>query len=139
MALTKRDEQRLATVHPVLAELVRQSERWVPLMVVEGARSLAKQKEYFAKGKSRTMNSRHLPKAAAGVPEPVSHAVDLAPLVDLDRDGDLDLSWNAADFKPLAAIMKDEARKAGVAIVWGGDWKGFVDMPHFELDRKVYP
>ena len=31
------------------------------------------------------------------------------------------------------------ADELGVAIVWGGSWKSFVDQPHFELDRKVYP
>jgi peptidoglycan L-alanyl-D-glutamate endopeptidase CwlK len=26
-----------------------------------------------------------------------------------------------------------------VPIVWGGDWRTFKDMPHFELDRRKYP
>lgn len=139
MSLTARDRQRLATVHPALAALVEDVAKAVPLMVVEGARSLDRQRELFALGKSRTMNSRHLPKPAVGLQASVSHAVDLAPLVDLDGDGDRELSWNAEDFRPIAAAMKEAAAREGVPIVWGGDWRTFVDMPHFELDRKAYP
>lgn len=139
MALTRRDEQRLAEVHPALAALVRTVAASVPLIVVEGARSLDRQRDLFRLGKSRTMNSRHLPKLAAGVPAPVSHAVDLAPLVDLDGDGDRELSWLPEHFRPIADAMKQAAEAAGVPIVWGGDWRTFVDMPHFELDRNRYP
>jgi len=35
--------------------------------------------------------------------------------------------------------VKAAAKAEGVTLVWGGDWKGFPDGPHFELDRKVYP
>lgn len=139
MSLTARDRQRLAQVHPALAALVEEVAKTVPIMVVEGARSLDRQRELFRLGKSRTMNSRHLPKIAAGLPAPVSHAVDLAPLVDLDADGDLDVSWRHADYRPIAAAMKAAAAREGVQIVWGGDWQEFVDMPHFELDRRAYP
>lgn len=137
--LTQRDEQRLAEVHPALARLVRAARATVPFMVVEGARSLERQRELFRLGKSRTMNSRHLPKFAEGLTAPVSHAVDLAPLVDLDGDGDLDLSWSAKHFQPIADAMKAEAFRQKVALEWGGDWKSFVDMPHFELARSIYP
>jgi peptidoglycan L-alanyl-D-glutamate endopeptidase CwlK len=135
--LTTRDRSRLAEIHPALAGLVMTVAARVPLMVVEGARSLDRQRELFRLGKSRTLNSRHLPKEAKGIGYPVSHAVDLAPLVDID--GDLDLSWRPADFEPIATAMKAAASAAGVPIAWGGDWRTFVDMPHFELSRTVYP
>ncbi|MBA4285456.1 MAG: hypothetical protein C0434_07990 [Xanthomonadaceae bacterium] len=139
--LKPRDEQRLAEVHPVLAGIVRVVAASVPLMVVEGARSLDRQRELFRLGKSRTMDSRHLPKIPAGAPHlpPVSHAVDLAPLVDLDGDGDRELTWESKHFLPIARAMLAEAAKQKVAIVWGGSWKSFVDMPHFELARSSYP
>ncbi len=137
--LTPRDKQRLDEVHPELARVVYEARKTVVFMVVEGARSLERQKELFSLGKSKTMNSRHLPKPAAGLPAPVSHAVDLAPLVDLDGDGDLDVSWRLGDFKPIAAAMKAAAAKLNVPIVCGIDWITFVDAPHFELDRKRYP
>lgn len=36
-------------------------------------------------------------------------------------------------FDRMGRVMKDAAKKVGVAIVWGGDWKSFVDRPHFEI------
>ncbi len=139
--LSVRDEQRLIGVHPDLVRLVRKvaDSPAPPFMVIEGVRTLAKQREYFAAGKSKTMNSRHLPKAAAGVAGLVSHAVDIAPLVDIDRDGDLDLSWQAAHFYPIAEAIQTAAKALGIAIIWGGNWVSFRDMPHFELARAQYP
>lgn len=137
--LSARDRQRLIDVHPDLVRVVEAASASVAFMVVEGSRSFDRQKELFRLGKSKTMNSRHLPKAAKGVAALVSHAVDLAPLVDLDGDGDIELSWDAKHFYPIAEAMQAAADAAGVPIVWGGSWRSFVDMPHFELDRKVYP
>lgn len=150
MPLTKRDRQRLADVHPDLVRIVERvaAAISVDFMVVEGSRTLARQKELFGLGKSRTMDSRHLPKIASGMPvgtlradlpAAVSHAVDLAPLVDLDGDGGLDLSWEPEHFEPIADAMKAAAAVLGIPIVWGGDWLHFRDMPHFELDRRTYP
>jgi len=77
------------------------------------------------------MNSRHI----------TGHAVDLGPWPlngDFDSDGILNIAdWD--EYYPVADAMKQAAKELGVAIVWGGDWKGFPDGPHFELDRKVYP
>lgn len=141
MTLTPRDLQRLAGVHPDLIRVVKRAAESPGLnfMVLEGVRTLEKQREYFAAGKSKTMNSRHLPKPAAGQAGPVSHAVDLAPLVDLDGDGDVELSWNAKDFGPIAKAMKAAALELRVPIIHGGDWRTFKDHPHFELDRSAYP
>lgn len=141
MSLTQRCQQRLIGVHPDLVLIVTAARELCKtnFIVLEGVRTLAKQREYFAAGKSKTMNSRHLPSLARGLPALVSHAVDLAPMVDLDGDGDLDLSWNARDFKPIADAMKAAAAKLRLTIEWGGDWKSFVDCPHFQLPRGQYP
>ncbi|MFA5186975.1 MAG: M15 family metallopeptidase [Patescibacteria group bacterium] len=113
----------------------------VDFAVIEGARTIEKQREYFNAGKSRTMNSRHIPKAPADHPDWAfaSHAVDLAPYLDTDGDGDTELSWEPRHFTPIVQAMKNAASTLKVPIVWGGDWTSFVDMPHFELDRKYYP
>lgn len=139
MPLTARDLQRLNTCHPHLVALVLEAAKAVPLMVVEGARSLDRQRELFAAGKSRTMRSRHLLREAAGVAAMVSHAVDLAPLIDLDGDGALDLSWHPSHFRPIADAMKGAAHALGYPVEWGGDWISFVDMPHFQLPINRYP
>lgn len=141
IVLSTRSQQRLAGVHPDLVRVVHKAAEisTQDFMVLEGVRTLAKQREYFNAGKSKTMNSRHLPKPAKGVRGDVSHAIDLAPLIDLDGDGDLDVSWNHRDFKPIAAAMKQASAALGVPLTWGGDWRTFVDAPHFELPRAAYP
>lgn len=131
--LAPRDTLRLQGVHPDLVRVVRGAALHYPatgrFIVVEGLRTLEKQREYFQAGKSRTMKSRHL----------TGHAVDLAPYVDTDGDGDLELSWEREHFYPLADAMRASAAAAGIPIVWGGNWTSFVDMPHWELDRSKYP
>lgn len=129
--LSARSLARLHGVHPDLVRVVRGAilHSKVDFMVVEGLRSLERQKELFAAAKSKTMKSRHL----------TGHAVDLAPILDVDGDGDTEVSWERAHFYPICDAMRASAGAAGVAIVWGGDWQTFVDMPHWELDRSRYP
>jgi peptidoglycan L-alanyl-D-glutamate endopeptidase CwlK len=127
--LTARDKERLTGVHPDLVRIVERASERAKFMVVQGLRTPAEQKKLFALGKSRTLKSRHL----------TGHAVDLAPLVDLDGDGDQELSWDPDHFWPIAEAMKGAAEYLKVPLVWGGNWTSFIDMPHFELDRKDYP
>jgi peptidoglycan L-alanyl-D-glutamate endopeptidase CwlK len=120
-ALTARDWSRLAGVHPHLVQVVARARTTFPLFVIEGVRTEAQQRANVARGASRTMDSRHL----------TGHAVDLAPMP---------LDWNdKAAFHAMADAIKRAAADEGVPIVWGGDWRGFFDGPHFELPRDRYP
>lgn len=129
--LSQRSLDRLAGVHPMLERIVKTAITLskVDFTVVEGVRTLAKQREYFDAGKSRTMNSRHL----------TGHAVDLMPYGDFDGDGDREGSWELAHFYPLNDAMQAAAAHHGAKITWGGNWTGFMDAPHFELDPARYP
>lgn len=120
--LSQRSLDRLQGVNPSLVRVVKRAIEIseIDFMVVEGLRTKATQAEYVAKGVSKTMNSYHL----------TGHAVDLAPLV----DGKID--WNNLnDFRKVAAAMKQAAKELKVTIEWGGDWKSFVDMPHYQIPR----
>ena len=124
--LSARSRARLIGVHP---DLVRVVERAIGVTifdfcVVEGVRTLAKQAEYFRKGKSMTMNSRHL----------TGHAVDLAPWVNGTIEWNNDAAWEG-----IADAMKSSAHDMSIPLTWGGDWQRFVDKPHFELSRDIYP
>jgi peptidoglycan L-alanyl-D-glutamate endopeptidase CwlK len=120
-----RHDERLASIHPRLADVVRRAATYLPyeLLVVEGIRTLARQRELVAKGASKTLKSRHL----------TGHAVDLAPILDGEA------RWDWPLFAPLAAAMKRAAEELDTRIVWGGDWRTFKDGPHFELDRNFHP
>jgi peptidoglycan L-alanyl-D-glutamate endopeptidase CwlK len=122
--LSRRSLERLQKVHPDLVKVVLLAIELteVDFGVTEGVRTVERQRELFAKGASKTMNSRHL----------TGHAVDLVAYVGSE------VRWDWPLYHKIADAMKRAANSLGVPIVWGGDWRTFKDGPHFELDRKVY-
>ena len=129
--LSSRSLGRLIGVHPDLSRVVHRAIEItaVDFSVVEGVRTLAKQREYFSKGKSTTMRSRHLPGTGGW-----SHAVDLAPWLNGTIDWETPAGWSG-----IAAAMKQAAHQVGVPVEWGGDWHTFVDRPHWQLPWGAYP
>lgn len=131
--LSERSRANLEGVHTDLVAVVLRAIEITEqdFSVIEGRRTIERQKSLYAKGKSKTMNSRHL----------TGCAVDLCPYPpngDLDEDGIPNIEdWD--QYYPIAAAMKQAAFELGVDIKWGGDWETFKDGPHFELDRKRYP
>lgn len=127
MTLSPRSEQRLVGVHDKLVAVVRlaatRTGGAVEFVVTEGLRTLARQKELFAAGASRTMKSRHL----------TGHAVDLAATV-----GGA-VRWDWPLYSKLAVLMKAAAADLAVPIEWGGDWTSFKDGPHFQLPWGAFP
>jgi len=124
MVLNPRSEKNLAGVHPKLVAVVRRAADVsdIEFMVIEGLRTIDRQKQLVAKGASKTMNSKHI----------TGHAVDLAPMVDGE------IRWDWPLFHKLAPIIKQAAKDMGVNIVWGGDWRSFADGPHWEIDPVAY-
>ena len=123
--LGSRSLSRLHGVHPHLVRVVTKAAAISSLdfTVLEGLRTIERQKELFARRATKTMKSRHLD----------GHAVDLAPILDGE------VRWDWPLYHQLAAIVKDAARLEGVPIEWGGDWKTFKDGPHWQLPWKQYP
>jgi len=123
--LSRRSLERLQKVHPDLVKVVILAIELteVDFGVTEGVRTIEKQREYYEKGASKTMNSRHL----------TGHAVDLVAYIGSE------VRWDWPLYHKIADAMKRAANSLNVPIIWGGDWKTFKDGPHFELDRKVYP
>ncbi len=143
---------KLVGVHPDLVKVVKRAIELSPVdfAVHEGLRSLETQKEYVRRGVSKTMESRHL----------TGHAVDLLPYIGGQ------LRWEWPPLFLIAVAVDRAATELGVIIRWGGVWDkfmteyggsaelmkkevdaycarhpgpDFIDGPHFELSRKVYP
>lgn len=135
MSLDVRSLKRLEGVHDdLVAVVVRASEiTGQPFIVVEGLRSLDRQKQLVAAGASQTLRSRHL----------TGHAVDLAAFIDMDGSGDYtkpdNIRWDWPLYTTISIAMKDAASQLSIPIEWGGDWKTFKDGPHFQLPWKEYP
>ena len=123
--LGPRSLMRLKGVHPDLVKVVQHAIEIsdVDFAVLEGLRTIERQRELVKAGASQTLKSRHL----------TGHAVDLAAWV----DDQVDWSW------PLYHKINDAMQKAsiqvGVPIEWGGSWKNFADGPHWQLPWKQYP
>lgn len=124
-ALSTKSQDRLKGVHPRLVEVVKLAITIsaVDFAVLEGMRTVERQRELLAAGASQTMRSRHL----------TGHAVDLGAIV----GGQVRWDWPLYD--KIAAAVKEAARQLGTPIEWGGDWKSLKDGPHFQLPWKEYP
>ena len=123
--LGTRSLSRLEGVHPDLVRVVKKAAAMSSLdfTVLEGLRTLARQKQLMDLGATKTMNSRHL----------TGHAVDLAPMVGGT------VRWDWPLYHQLADVVKAAAKAENVPIQWGGDWRTFKDGPHWELPWKAYP
>jgi peptidoglycan L-alanyl-D-glutamate endopeptidase CwlK len=121
-----RSLKNMVGIHPDLRRVLDRALQDSPLdfSVIEGLRTLERQKQLVASGASQTLNSRHL----------TGHAVDLLPI---GPDGKGAFDWPL--YNRLGPAVKAAAEAEGVALDWGGEWKKFKDGPHFELDRNVYP
>jgi len=111
--------ERINTIHKDLREVLYAAIEDFDFSVICGSRGEEEQNEAFAAGRSKLKwpESKH-----NKVP---SRAVDIAPYP---------IDWTDTErFLRLAAVVLEKASQAGVSLRWGGNWKTFSDMPHFEL------
>lgn len=123
--LSHRSEDRLKGVHPDLVKVVVRALELsdIDFSVIEGLRTVERQKELLQKKATTTMRSRHL----------TGHAVDLAAIVGNE------IRWDWPLYDQLAHYMKAAAHELDIPLEWGGDWVTFKDGPHFQLPWKDYP
>lgn len=116
--LGSRSLSKLEGVHPNLVAVVKRAIELseVDFTVIEGVRTLARQRELVAKKASQTLNSKHL-KQSTGY----GHAVDLAPVIDGK------VSWDLKYYYPLAQAMDKACEELKVPIRWGGAWINLKD------------
>lgn len=116
---------RLSKVHPDLQRLMGAAILTAPhpFIITEGLRDKARQAALVKAGASKTSNSRHL----------TGHAVDIAIVI----GGKVHWDWPLYD--AMSDHIKATAKKLGIQIQWGGDWKTLKDGPHYELTWGAYP
>lgn len=133
---SKRSKDALAGVHPDLVRVMEAAIEAPPVdfTIVEGVRTVARQKQLYAQGRTTSgpvvtyadgvkKKSEHQPKA-----DGYGHAVDIYPF----HGGKIQFN-DVAGLKALAIHIKAVAACLGVSITWGGDWKRPYDPPHFQV------
>lgn len=146
-ALGAKSRAELAGVHPKLVAVIERAIQIteVDFKVIEGVRSLERQKFLYAQGRTRpgpkvtwTLNSKHFVNVKTGY----GHAVDLLPApYDWSLDDPKSTPEIDDNFAKLATAMLKAADELKTPIRWGANWdgdkqwreKGETDNPHFEL------
>ncbi|ASW76451.1 hypothetical protein IQ37_15185 [Chryseobacterium piperi] len=137
--LGKRSLSSLEGVHPNLVRLIKESITNSPVdfTVVEGVRTLKRQQELFAQGRTRPgkrvtnadgvrNKSNHQVK-----PDGFGHAVDIYPFF----LGQVQVNHRDTikNLKLISDHIKATAKRLEIPITWGGDWRRPYDPPHFQL------
>jgi peptidoglycan LD-endopeptidase CwlK len=130
--LSFKSKQLLATCHPDIQKVMNEAIKDFDFLVLCGHRTVAEQQRLYAQGRTTPgkkvtnidgvkVKGRHNYKPAL--------AIDIAPYP---------LDWNDTDrFRLLGAHVKAVAARLGVPLTWGGDWRKFKDLPHFELPTSA--
>ena len=124
---SQRSLNNLKNVDERLVRICNELIKRVDFTVIEGFRSLERQKEMYDKGFSKI----------DGISKKGKHnynpslAIDIIPYkkghnpFDGSKESDI-------MFDNLAKEFKQVAKELGINITWGGDWK-FIDKPHFQI------
>ena len=125
---SQRSLNNLKNVDERLVRICNELIKRVDFTVIEGFRTPERQKELYDKGFSKidgiTKKGKHNYSP--------SLAIDIIPYkrghnpFDGSKESDI-------MFDNLAKEFKQVAKELGINITWGGDWKSFVDKPHFQL------
>lgn len=123
--LGSRSKKNLKGVHPDLVAVVKLAIKKTgqDFTVIEGRRSMTRQRQLVADGFSKTLNSRHL----------TGHAVDIIPYP-IPRDW---RKYTKSQWKEIYDSMKEASEELGVDLDFGYEW-GW-DKPHYQLGWGKYP
>jgi peptidoglycan L-alanyl-D-glutamate endopeptidase CwlK len=127
MSIDARSAKNIKTLHPVLQPLATKLieiafERGICAKVIAGERTYIEQDKLYAQGRSKPGKIVTHAKGGQSI-----HNFGLAFDVGVfSTDGET-YYGESPYYKTLGQIGKD------LGLVWGGDWKSFVDEPHFEL------
>lgn len=117
-------EKIISKLHPKIRNKARAfineaEKQGIKLKVTSGGRTYAEQDNLYAKG--RTTAGGIVTNAKAGYSwHNFFLAFDIVPI----ENGKM--NWNSKNWKKIGALGKT------FGLEWGGDWKSFIDKPHFQ-------
>ena len=124
--MNQRSLDRLKGVKQILVDILVEASKDSPykfeIPADGGLRTAERQNELFKQGKSKIDGFKVKGEHQKG------NAFDIFLLIDGTA------SWDKAKLTKTARHIQEVASfEFGVKLTWGGDWKGFIDMPHFQL------
>lgn len=121
---SQRSENNLKGVNIDLVKVVRRALQLSPVDfgITEGLRTIERQRQLVAAGKSQTMNSRHIS----------GHAIDVFAYPTPSG------SWEWKYYEQISDAFKQASKELNIPVEWGGDWKTLKDGPHFQLPHASY-
>jgi hypothetical protein len=134
--ITALNDQRLSQLHPIVASRGRSmidicAHQGLAVLVTQGLRTWAEQDALYAKGRTtRPIGPQYIVTKAKGGQS--WHNFGLAfDIVVLDSVGKADWDTSHPGWASAARVGKS------VGLEWGGDWRGFKDLPHFQYTANL--
>lgn len=125
--LSKSSLERLRGVNPDLISVIY---RALEISKVDfgipkygGLRTPEEQNYLYLKGKSKADGYKKISAHQSG------DAFDIYAYVDCKA------TWRKAHLTSVACAILQASSELGVRLQWGGHWKSFADMPHFEVKK----
>lgn len=124
--LSERSLKRLEGIEPVLIEIVKEAIKESPfdfgIPMFGGLRTAEEQNGLFMKKVSKCDGFNKKSYHQTGKAFDIYAFVNGKP------------TWSAIYYEPIARhIQKVAKEKFNINLNWGGDWKRFKDLPHFEI------
>ena len=125
---SKRSLDNLKNVDQRLVDICNELIKEIDFTVIEGYRTLERQKELFDAGFSKIDGIKKKGKHNYSP----SLAIDIIPYKKGHNPFD-GSEESTKMFKELNKSFDKVAKKLGIKYEWGGNWKTFVDMPHYQV------
>lgn len=125
---SQRSLNNLKNVDGRLVEICNELIKRVDFTVIEGHRTIERQQELYKQGFSQLDGINKKGKHNYSP----SLAIDIIPYEKGHNPFD-GSKKSEAMFESLAKEFKKVAMEKDIVVVWGGDWKSFKDLPHFQI------
>ena len=125
---SKRSLDNLKNVDQRLVDICNELIKEIDFTVIEGYRTLERQKELFDAGFSKIDGIKKKGKHNYSP----SLAIDIIPYKKGHNPFD-GSEESTKMFKELNKAFDKVAKKLGIKYEWGGNWKTFVDLPHYQV------
>lgn len=138
--LSKRSKSNLEGVHPDLVKVIERAIKITPIDfgVSEGVRTVERQRELVATGKSTTMRSKHIPRYMEPEEFGTWGSGEYGCAVDLFVIVDGKVTWEHKHFRKVIQAVFTAAIDLGVQVEAGALWRDFLDSPHIQLNLGYY-